>query len=195
MLAPILAALAAFGLTAGGLVVKSNAMATLWELGEDRTNPHDATRDLNAFCQLELIAHVLCALADSGAARHRAWLAPLLRGGGGCCAVMVGGFRATARSVAELGPAAWAAGSASVDVALQRIRGVASLHVFGEADTRVRPALSRDLAACFAEGAQVIVHPKAHVVPQRAADLAAFVRFFASQQEERSSRKHKLLHL
>jgi len=77
MLAPILAALAAFGLTAGGLVVKSNAMATLWELGEDRTNPHDATRDLNAFCQYELIAHVLCALAFAAAGDLRGLLLSL----------------------------------------------------------------------------------------------------------------------
>lgn len=51
-----------------------------------------------------------------------------------------------------------------------------SLHVIGEGDATVPPALQRELLQAF-DGGEALVTDKGHAMPQRAADLAAVVGF------------------
>ena len=58
------------------------------------------------------------------------------------------------------------------------VRGVASLHLYGEKDTTVPPAMSVELAASFAEpAAETLVHGKGHIMPQKAAECAEVIDF------------------
>ena len=118
---------------------------------------------LVGFSKGSVFVHILAALANAcNLADHP--ISPFCRIR---CAVLASGFQAMHSETIVEG---------NVEVVGFDGLALPSMHLIGENDTSVVPKLTEKLASCFVD-AELLVHEKGHILPQKSAQCAEILSF------------------